>query len=95
MSLEHLALEIADTSEQQAYAEGCRKLWHEVMKRAALDIVWLRKPGYRDSQTERDIVSNSPTAFVDGPWFDVVCGYLETDAEVLRQRFNELIERVA
>lgn len=81
--------------------EACRELWRAVLAYTVSDLHYQKRfpmgPGLTKHQLEmvRRIEESSPSDFVEGDWFREICGYLEVDPEMVREKLEERLELAA
>ena len=89
--LESHAPEISEHAAEHRDDDACRNLWRTVIERAALDLHYLSRFTARTNLQKheleklRRIEECPPVAFIEGNWFEEICGYLAVDVEVLRR----------
>lgn len=87
--------------EEHRYDDPCRRLWRTVIERTVSDLEWLLKIDGRknlkkhEEEKLRRIEENPPMEFIDGPWFETICIYLEIDAVKLRRNIRRRIDKLA
>lgn len=81
--------------------DPCRRLWRTVIERSISDLEWLLKIEGRNNLKKheeeklRRIEENPPMEFINGPWFETICIYLEIDAHKLRRGVRRRLSKLA
>ncbi|MFQ5744488.1 MAG: hypothetical protein ACE5HV_12995 [Acidobacteriota bacterium] len=81
--------------------DACIELWRTVIERAVMDLQYLQRHEGRNNLKKheleklRRIQENPPTDFIEGPWFEEICDYLQIDAERVRSGLGEIIQHAA
>ena len=95
LTIESTEAEITILVTDHRDADACRNLWRSVLEHTVDDMHFLRKYGGRSKlkkhqQTRlRRIHENPPAEFIEGPWFDQVCDYLDVSPTLVRRGILE------
>lgn len=93
--LELHAPEIAEHVAEHRDVDACKALWWAVIKRTIVDLRYLaqhtERPDLKKHHIDKLIRIEyfSPMEFVEGAWFEEVCGYLGVEAEELRREVDQ------
>lgn len=69
---------------------ACRSLWRTVLERAVDDLRFLQRYAEKgrlrkyEEERLRRIRENPPGDFVRGPWFEMICHYLQVNPDRIR-----------
>ncbi len=81
--------------------DACIQLWRTVIERAVMDLQYLHRHEGRNNLKKheleklRRIRENPPNDFLEGPWFELICSYLQVDPDRVRSGLDSLVQHAA
>jgi hypothetical protein len=81
--------------------DACIQLWRTVIERAVMDLQYLQRHAGRENLKKheleklRRIQENPPTDFLEGPWFEQICDYLQVDPDRVRSGLDSVVQHAA
>lgn len=95
--IHHFEAQITEHVRDLKDLDACLELWRTVIERAVMDIDYLARLDGRERLKKheleklRRIQENPPTEFIEGPWFEQICAYLQIDPERVRSGLDRRI----
>ena len=97
----HYEAQIAEHARETKDLDACVELWRTVIERAVMDLQYLQRFAGRNNLKKheleklRRIQESPPNEFIEGPWFEEICEYLQINAKKVRSGLDDFLERAA
>lgn len=97
----HYEAQIAEHAKENKDLDACQELWRTVIERAVMDLQYLQRFAGRDQlkkhelEKVRRIEESPPSDFIEGPWFEEICDYLQIDAHKVRSGLDDYLQQAA
>lgn len=100
-AMAHYEAQIAEHAKENKDLDACQELWRTVIERAVMDLQYLQRFAGRDQlkkhelEKVRRIEESPPSDFIEGPWFEEICDYLQIDAHKVRSGLDDYLQQAA